>query len=1171
MRNINKFIIAFIVFIGFNLSVAVADSAKHVANKAVDIISNRIYNQMVSNIEGSINQFARDLLRGVGSGHSSISISGIVNSITNENNDEIRFSIKTIQPFTKLNRKSKELTFFQGSVSSGKNEGEDRITFNLGIGQRFLIDNKKAIAGVNLFYDQELESGHQRASIGVEYQRSNFSLTANKYLAISDKKIIGDYTEEVLDGYDINFSGQVPYLPWAKVKGTHYYWDYQTKEDVKGNVLGMSFKLSPSSVLEVGVENSNSATEDKQSTYGKLVFRLPFNTNEKTTEFIIADQPFAAIADMNLKRLPLVKRNNKIRIEKLRTGITIRGGAFKGAINLATCGVTIGDSVPNNFTTGAAGTGEVLLTTSITSGLAQTSCNGGTYADEATGGIINAPTLRGAASYTAGDLTIIATPLSEIAFQLLELSNDTVTISNITAQNKEVVQIFGLSDINNLTSIVPADLSVPINNIDVNNIDNSVKLAVVLAAISQIHNDSTTSTITGIINNLAQDAQDGVLQINLIAGAIDKLLESSSNTIDASNSNLIIEVADEVKYNLVGIIQSTTALTVNEGQTMSYGISLNSNPGTTITTTITSDNSAVTTNPTNLTFTVANWEQTQTVTINVAEDDDAANGSATITHTLSNGTSATLAVTIIDNDTLEPVLSITTISIAEGANDIYTVILGAKPAGDITLTITSNNSSITTSPTDLTFTTTNWGQSQTVTVSAIEDANTANETVLITNTLSNGTSATLTVTTIDNDEVVEPVLSITSVDINEGATATYTVTLSAQPATDTTLTITSSDSSAVTTSVAILTFSIANWNLAQTVTVSAIEDDNTVNETAQITNALSNGTSAILEVTTIDNDEVVEPVISITTATVDEGTSVTYTISLGAQPDADITLTITSSNNSAVTTSVASLTFTNTNWDRAQTVTVSAIEDANIHNETVQINHTLSNEESATLVVTTIDNDLNRDAFVTTWRVAAGGGITIPTFPDETYSYNVDWGDTSSDSGVTGDASHTYTNAGDYIVTITGVFPHIYFNDYADKKKIRSIDNWGDNQWSSMERAFFGASNLEVKASDSPDLSNVTDLSYMFRFATNFNQDIGGWDTSNVTNMSVMFYQATNFNQDIGGWDTSNVTNMIFMFYAATNFNQDIGGWDTSKVTDMRSMFYAATNFNQDIGGWGHI
>ena len=96
------------------------------------------------------------------------------------------------------------------------------------------------------------------------------------------------------------------------------------------------------------------------------------------------------------------------------------------------------------------------------------------------------------------------------------------------------------------------------------------------------------------------------------------------------------------------------------------------------------------------------------------------------------------------------------------------------------------------------------------------------------------------------------------------------------------------------------------------------------------------------------------------------------------------------------------------------------------------------------------------------------------------------------------------------------------------------------------------------------DTSNVTNMSSLFWWDSNFNEDIGNWDTSNVKTMGNMFLGAKEFNEDIGGWNTSKVTSMSCMFLGATKFNQDIGGWNTSNVTYMRFMFSDATKFNKD-------
>ncbi|MDE3740936.1 BspA family leucine-rich repeat surface protein [Maribacter polysaccharolyticus] len=211
--------------------------------------------------------------------------------------------------------------------------------------------------------------------------------------------------------------------------------------------------------------------------------------------------------------------------------------------------------------------------------------------------------------------------------------------------------------------------------------------------------------------------------------------------------------------------------------------------------------------------------------------------------------------------------------------------------------------------------------------------------------------------------------------------------------------------------------------------------------------------------------------------------------------------------------------------------------------------------------------------FITTWKTDNEGSsndnqITIPT-GDGTFAYTVDWGDGITDNTIyTGHATHTYTTAGTYTVSISGDFPHLKFPDSGDNKKIFTVEQWGSQQWGSMERAFYGCENLVINATDVPDLSLVTDMSFMFYEVYDFNSDIGNWNVSNVTDMSYIFGRAYSFNQDISNWNVAAVSNMAGMFYAAVSFNQDISGWDVSNVNNMELMFFSAREFNFYIGDW---
>ncbi len=161
--------------------------------------------------------------------------------------------------------------------------------------------------------------------------------------------------------------------------------------------------------------------------------------------------------------------------------------------------------------------------------------------------------------------------------------------------------------------------------------------------------------------------------------------------------------------------------------------------------------------------------------------------------------------------------------------------------------------------------------------------------------------------------------------------------------------------------------------------------------------------------------------------------------------------------------------------------------------------------------------------------------------------------------------------AGGDIVTLRMVPTHLrrfWISNGPQRSNLIEVSQWGAVPWSSMTSAFFGCENLTITAIDVPNLTTVTDMSFMFLEATSLNQPIGNWNTSNVTNMQSMFAGATSFNQPIGNWNTANVTSMQSMFGSATSFNQPIGNWNTANVTSMQSMFGNATSFNQPIGNW---
>ena len=215
--------------------------------------------------------------------------------------------------------------------------------------------------------------------------------------------------------------------------------------------------------------------------------------------------------------------------------------------------------------------------------------------------------------------------------------------------------------------------------------------------------------------------------------------------------------------------------------------------------------------------------------------------------------------------------------------------------------------------------------------------------------------------------------------------------------------------------------------------------------------------------------------------------------------------------------------------------------------------------------------------FIFSVTVGSGQSFRLPTRSNGTYDCIIDWGDTTSNALTVWNAagrSKTYAVGGTYDISISGVFAGWSVNNYSDRLKITEIKQWGVLKGWSL-RGFFRCQNLTISATDIPDFSLNTDMSYCFRSCTSITTipNIEFWDVSNVVSFGQLgansgcFYDCTNFNQDISGWDVSSCTVFVGMF-GLTTFNQDISGWNVGSGVNFDSMFDGATDFTSDLSSW---
>ena len=155
------------------------------------------------------------------------------------------------------------------------------------------------------------------------------------------------------------------------------------------------------------------------------------------------------------------------------------------------------------------------------------------------------------------------------------------------------------------------------------------------------------------------------------------------------------------------------------------------------------------------------------------------------------------------------------------------------------------------------------------------------------------------------------------------------------------------------------------------------------------------------------------------------------------------------------------------------------------------------------------------------------------------------------------------------VIDMSSMFENSKFNN--------DISKWNVSHVTDMDCMFEGSIfNDDISKWN---VSHVTNMNGMFRFNKEFNQYLGDWNTLNVLNTCGMFNGCSKFRGDgIKQWDMSNVRDMSYMFKNAEEFNEDISTWKLHKYVKMRNIFQAYDNnnikrnivlkFNHDLTPW---
>ena len=450
-----------------------------------------------------------------------------------------------------------------------------------------------------------------------------------------------------------------------------------------------------------------------------------------------------------------------------------------------------------------------------------------------------------------------------------------------------------------------------------------------------------------------------------------RITNTPPSSYGGSAVGVTVNVADDDTEGCRATV-TPTRLTIEEGESNGgyYDVVFATRPtaSVAITLDLTGDASLVA-DKTSLTFTTGNWNTSQRVTIEAGEDADATDGRVTIGHTASStdegcsGISiSSVSVNIRDND--EP-LSLPTITLSSDGTSVsepdgtamvtVAVASGEEPADDLTINLTHSGKAAS-------------GTDYTVAALTLESGSTSGEAELsvIDDSVVEGTeeirliagadgyrdSAALSMSLTDDDSAGVSIAP-TNLAIAEGGSDSYELVLTSQPSHDVRVTITHSGDGDVGVDDQELIFTDSDWDTVKSVTVSAAQDDDSIDDTATFSHSVTstdtdyNGITVSVVAVTATDDETAGVSITPAQLTIAEGSSDSYEVVLTSRPAGDVTIAVSQRGDPDIGVDDQELIFTDSDWATAQRVTVSAAQDDDSMGDTATFSHAVTSNDAA--------------------------------------------------------------------------------------------------------------------------------------------------------------------------------------------------------------------------------